>query len=121
MQAKPIHSPSPYITPPLLRPPPVHQASLSSQTVTKPKPISVPIPNTDVVAPGRILQPVKPFIEPDDSIAASWDYNFLFMSQRSETTQPIRLRVVEGALPTDFPSGAYYLTGPGIFKDDHGS
>ncbi|KAL5057766.1 hypothetical protein RYX36_029370 [Vicia faba] len=121
MQAKPIHSPSPYIIPPLLRPPPVHQASLSSQTITKPKLVSTPIPNTDVAVPGRILQPVQPFMDHDDSIAASWDYNFLFMSQRSETTQPIKLRAVEGAIPTDFPSGAYYLTGPGIFKDDHGS
>jgi 9-cis-beta-carotene 9',10'-cleaving dioxygenase len=120
MQAKPIHNTSPYISPPLIRPPPVQQASLA-QTITKPKPISTPVPNIDVLVPDRVLQPVKPFIEHDDSIAASWDYNFLFMSQRSETIQPIRLRVVEGAIPTDFPSGAYYLTGPGIFKDDHGS
>jgi 9-cis-beta-carotene 9',10'-cleaving dioxygenase len=120
MQAKPIHNTSPYISPPLIRPPPVHQASLA-QTITKPKPISTPVPNIDVLVPDRVLQPVKPFIEHDDSIAASWDYNFLFMSQRSETIQPIRLRVAEGAIPTDFPSGAYYLTGPGIFKDDHGS
>lgn len=43
------------------------------------------------------------------------------MSQRSETTQPITLRVVDGAVPADFPTGTYYLTGPGILSDDHGS
>lgn len=43
------------------------------------------------------------------------------MSQRSETTNPIKLRVVEGEIPSDFPSGTYYLTGPGLFTDDHGS
>lgn len=120
MQAKPIPNPSSYKIPPLIRPPPVHQASLP-QTITKPKPISTPMPNADVVVPDRVLQPVQPFIEHDDPVIASWDYNFLFMSQRSETTQPIKLHVLEGAIPTDFPSGAYYLTGPGIFKDDHGS
>ncbi|XP_004513935.1 carotenoid cleavage dioxygenase 7, chloroplastic [Cicer arietinum] len=119
MQAKPIHNTPPYIIPPLIRASPVHQASLP-QTLTKPKPITMPIPNTDVLVPDRPV-PVRPFIEHDDSIDASWDYNFLFMSQRSETNQPITLRVVEGAIPIDFPSGAYYLTGPGIFMDDHGS
>ncbi|KAA8515887.1 hypothetical protein F0562_019066 [Nyssa sinensis] len=31
------------------------------------------------------------------------------------------LRVIDGAIPVDFPSGTYYLTGPGLFADDHGS
>lgn len=57
----------------------------------------------------------------DDSTTAYWDYQFLFVSQRSETTEPISLRVVDGGIPTDFPSGTYYLTGPGLFTDDHGS
>lgn len=43
------------------------------------------------------------------------------MSQRTETTNPIPLRVVDGAIPPDFPSGTYYLAGPGLFSDDHGS
>lgn len=43
------------------------------------------------------------------------------MSQRSEQTEPIALRVVDGSVPSDFPSGTYYLTGPGLFADDHGS
>lgn len=52
---------------------------------------------------------------------AFWDYQFLFVSQRTETTRPVALRVVDGAIPPDFPSGTYYLTGPGLFADDHGS
>ncbi|XP_052625543.1 carotenoid cleavage dioxygenase 7, chloroplastic isoform X2 [Lactuca sativa] len=57
----------------------------------------------------------------NEKISAYWDYQFLFMSQRSETDNPINLRIVEGSIPSDFPQGTYYLTGPGIFKDDHGS
>lgn len=57
----------------------------------------------------------------DDSVAAFWDYQFLFVSQRSETAKPITLRVVDGEVPHDFPSGTYYLAGPGLFTDDHGS
>ncbi|WMV11212.1 hypothetical protein MTR67_004597 [Solanum verrucosum] len=59
--------------------------------------------------------------EIDDTITAFWDYQFLFVSQRSEATEPVSLRVVEGSIPSDFPSGTYYLTGPGLFADDHGS
>jgi 9-cis-beta-carotene 9',10'-cleaving dioxygenase len=54
-------------------------------------------------------------------VAAFWDYQFLFVSQRSETTEAVTLRVVDGAIPSNFPSGTYYLTGPGLFTDDHGS
>nr|GMD36527.1 carotenoid cleavage dioxygenase 7, chloroplastic [Ipomoea batatas] len=57
----------------------------------------------------------------DDRVTAYWDYQFLFVSQRSEAAEPVALRVVEGAIPADFPSGTYYLTGPGLFTDDHGS
>ncbi|KAE8691192.1 hypothetical protein F3Y22_tig00110890pilonHSYRG00028 [Hibiscus syriacus] len=45
----------------------------------------------------------------------------LFVSQSTETPHPITLHVVQGAIPSDFPSGTYYLTGPGLFTDDHGS
>ncbi|RWR89785.1 carotenoid cleavage dioxygenase 7, chloroplastic [Cinnamomum micranthum f. kanehirae] len=57
----------------------------------------------------------------DDSIAAFWDYQFLFVSQRAEAAEPVVLRAVEGAIPPDFPSGTYYLAGPGVFSDDYGS
>ncbi|XP_010264426.2 PREDICTED: carotenoid cleavage dioxygenase 7, chloroplastic [Nelumbo nucifera] len=57
----------------------------------------------------------------DNSVAAFWDYQFLFVSQRSESVEPVVLRTVDGAIPADFPSGTYYLVGPGIFCDDHGS
>ncbi|XP_021903305.1 carotenoid cleavage dioxygenase 7, chloroplastic [Carica papaya] len=57
----------------------------------------------------------------DDSVAAFWDYQFLFVSQRSETEKPVTLRVVDGAVPSGFPSGTYYLAGPGLFTDDYGS
>nr|GMD29799.1 carotenoid cleavage dioxygenase 7, chloroplastic [Ipomoea batatas] len=66
----------------------------------------------------------EPFLCPellDDRVTAYWDYQFLFVSQRSEAAEPVALRVVEGAIPSDFPSGTYYLTGPGLFTDDHGS
>ncbi|KAK1587484.1 hypothetical protein Q3G72_013346 [Acer saccharum] len=58
----------------------------------------------------------------DDSIAAAfWDYQSLFISQRSETTDPIALRVADGSVPPDFPSERYFLAGPGMFSEDHGS
>uniref|UniRef100_A0A0D9W7X3 Carotenoid cleavage dioxygenase 7 n=1 Tax=Leersia perrieri TaxID=77586 RepID=A0A0D9W7X3_9ORYZ len=59
--------------------------------------------------------------ETDTLSAAFWDYNLLFRSQRDECHDSIPLRVTEGAIPPDFPSGTYYLAGPGIFSDDHGS
>lgn len=59
---------------------------------------------------------------PADSLSAAfWDYNLLFRSQRAESRDPVQLRVVEGAIPPDFPAGTYYLAGPGLFSDDHGS
>ncbi|KAJ8447297.1 hypothetical protein Cgig2_013074 [Carnegiea gigantea] len=59
--------------------------------------------------------------EMDDKTAAFWDYQSLFTSQRLEVENPIKLRLIDGALPRDFPSGTYYLTGPGLFADDYGS
>ena len=57
----------------------------------------------------------------DSLSAAFWDYNLLFRSQRAECRDPVALRVAEGAIPPDFPAGTYYLAGPGMFADDHGS
>ncbi|GLJ29839.1 hypothetical protein SUGI_0589450, partial [Cryptomeria japonica] len=53
-------------------------------------------------------------------VQAFWDYQYLFMSQRSEAVDPIVLKVVEGSVPADL-EGTYYLGGPGLFADDHGS
>ncbi|GER49360.1 carotenoid cleavage dioxygenase [Striga asiatica] len=61
---------------------------------------------------------------PDEAVSALSDYRSLFSSQRAETSAPIPLRPVLGgaaALPADFPTGTYYLAGPGMFDDDHGS
>ncbi|KAI5011489.1 hypothetical protein ZWY2020_013626 [Hordeum vulgare] len=52
--------------------------------------------------------------------AAFWDYNLLFRSQRAETSARAAPRH-RGAIPPDFPAGTYYLAGPGMFSDDHGS
>ncbi|KAL8140411.1 hypothetical protein V2J09_006432 [Rumex salicifolius] len=49
------------------------------------------------------------------------EYHSLFTSQRLETSKPITLALVVGAMPSDFPMGTYYLIGPGLFTDDHGS
>ncbi|KAJ1272148.1 hypothetical protein BS78_06G180800 [Paspalum vaginatum] len=57
----------------------------------------------------------------DSPSAAFWDYNLLFRSQRAESLDPVALRATEGAIPADFPAGTYYLAGPGMFTDDHGS
>ncbi|XP_042509935.1 carotenoid cleavage dioxygenase 7, chloroplastic isoform X2 [Macadamia integrifolia] len=57
----------------------------------------------------------------DDSVTAFRDYQVLFTSQRSECVEPVVLRIVDGSIPHDFPSGTYYLVGPGLFSDDHGS
>ncbi|KAG6575282.1 carotenoid cleavage dioxygenase 7, chloroplastic [Cucurbita moschata] len=82
-----------------------------------PKAISIPSLNT-----GQISINSPPSIPTvDDSIAAFWDYQFLFVSQRTETADPTVLHLVEGAIPENFPSGTYYLAGPGLFSDDHGS
>ncbi|KAF7825222.1 carotenoid cleavage dioxygenase 7, chloroplastic [Senna tora] len=123
MQAKPFtHFPPPPPPPSTTKPSLVHQAPLSPAT-TVPRAISISTPDTRVAIPVPVPIPVPapPTVELDDSITAFWDYQFLFVSQRQETTQPVTLRTVEGAIPPDFPSGTYYLTGPGLFTDDHGS
>ncbi|XP_034708802.1 carotenoid cleavage dioxygenase 7, chloroplastic [Vitis riparia] len=111
MQAKPLHAvpvkfPSPTKLPLLQKPPAVPEKVLS-------RAISISTPDT------RVSDVSTPNL--DDSLVAFWDYQFLFMSQRSETDGSIALRVVDGAIPVDFPSGTYFLAGPGLFSDDHGS
>ncbi|RYR54788.1 hypothetical protein S245_021327 [Arachis hypogaea] len=117
MNAKPIHSTPTYIPPPIRQIPVPQQLPLPPSPPTIPHAISITAPETRVAVP--VVPP--PSIDLDDSITAFWDYQFLFVSQRSETTQPITLRLVDGVIPSDFPSGTYYLTGPGLFSDDHGS
>ncbi|OIT08633.1 carotenoid cleavage dioxygenase 7, chloroplastic [Nicotiana attenuata] len=111
MQAKACHN----IIPPRLLPPAKLPSTASHITL----PSHVPRAITITTSPTHEVY--TPVPEIDDTITAFWDYQFLFVSQRSEATEPITLRVVEGAIPTDFPSGKYYLTGPGLFADDHGS
>uniref|UniRef100_A0ACD5UE82 Uncharacterized protein n=1 Tax=Avena sativa TaxID=4498 RepID=A0ACD5UE82_AVESA len=84
---------------------------------------SVPTPRHRVRAVRGIAGATRATVtsEPDASSTAFWDYNLLFRSQRAETSEPVQLRVVEGAIPADFPAGTYYLAGPGMFSDDHGS
>lgn len=82
---------------------------------------TISLPNNNHI-PRAISITARPLPEVvDDKVTAYWDYQFLFFSQRSETTEPINLSIVDGAIPLDFPSGTYYLTGPGLFSDDHGS
>lgn len=114
MQTKLIHNTPTFIPPPIRPLPPVHQQP-PSLPPTKPHAISISAPTTPVAIP------IPPTIESDDSTTAYFDYQFLFISQRSEATQPITLSIVDGVIPTDFPSGTYYLTGPGLLTDDHGS
>ncbi|KAL6124482.1 hypothetical protein ACLB2K_076994 [Fragaria x ananassa] len=106
--------PKPMI-PSLINPPAVHRSPSSTPLLKPPCAISISTPN------GGTTTTVSPLDVVDDSVTAFWDYQFLFVSQRSETTEPVTLRAVEGAVPPEFPSGTYYLTGPGIFSDDHGS
>ncbi|KAK9910943.1 hypothetical protein M0R45_034877 [Rubus argutus] len=116
MQANPfqIIVPKP-IFPSLINLPAVHRPPPSPPLLKPPRAISISTPNESTPITVSTLDVV------DDSVAAFWDYQFLFVSQRSETTEPVTLRVVEGAIPPAFPSGTYYLAGPGLFSDDHGS
>ncbi|KAM5554711.1 hypothetical protein ABKV19_022895 [Rosa sericea] len=105
---KPIF-PSPINIPPVHRRPPSQRVrAITTSTANESTRCSTPITMST-------LEVV------DASVAAFWDYQFLFVSQRSETNEPVTLQVVDGAVPKDFPSGTYYLAGPGIFRDDHGS
>ncbi|KAL3649422.1 Carotenoid cleavage dioxygenase 7, chloroplastic [Castilleja foliolosa] len=92
--------------------PPTYNPSQPNHTISHAT-ISIPAPST--------VQDTTTTHAPDDVASAFQDYQSLFASQRAETTSPISLRLVDGALPYDFPSGTYYLTGPGMFSDDHGS
>uniref|UniRef100_A0A803KYM8 Carotenoid cleavage dioxygenase 7 n=1 Tax=Chenopodium quinoa TaxID=63459 RepID=A0A803KYM8_CHEQI len=109
MLAKPCH----IITPTIFRTPenfvPRAIQFRHKATTTQPTPIVVPDRR---VSTQEII---------DEKIVAFWDYQFLFMSQRLEVPNPIKLKLIEGALPKDFPLGTYYLTGPGLFIDDYGS
>ncbi|PON61199.1 Carotenoid cleavage dioxygenase [Parasponia andersonii] len=113
------------IIPPKLPSPTVHRVIPSPPTKTPPTSVSI---STSSVVNNRVtignhnkILTASPNDVVEDSTAAFWDYQFLFVSQRSETVEPVALRVVDGAVPEDFPAGTYYLTGPGIFSDDHGS
>ncbi|GMY23290.1 carotenoid cleavage dioxygenase 7, chloroplastic [Fagus crenata] len=121
MLAKPTHHVIPTNFPSPIKLPPValHRVpSLPSKTIPHAISITNPTSNNN-----HVSIPSNPTldIQLDDSVAAFWDYQFLFVSQRTETTKPITLHVVEGAIPHDFPFGTYYLAGPGLFTDDHGS
>ncbi|KAL1802768.1 hypothetical protein ACET3Z_031415 [Daucus carota] len=114
MQATSCHLITPPKFPSPKIPPPHHGA--------KPLPITGTPRAVSIAAPPSQTQPKQVLsLDTDDTVTAFWDYQFLFISQRSETVDPITLSVVEGAIPSDFPSGTYYLTGPGLFSDDHGS
>ncbi|XP_022898986.1 carotenoid cleavage dioxygenase 7, chloroplastic-like isoform X2 [Olea europaea var. sylvestris] len=112
MQAKTYHSTIPPKLPQLAKLPPPGKYNISIPS-NVPRAISIiaPPPSTHEV----------PIVDVDDTVTAFWDYQFLFVSQRAEAAEPINLRLVEGEIPLDFPSGTYYLTGPGLFSDDHGS
>ncbi|XVF22822.1 hypothetical protein REPUB_Repub12eG0204000 [Reevesia pubescens] len=112
MQAKPFHIIATGFHSPV-KLPQLHQSSLPRKL-----PRATSISNHDDI--NRVSGPLT-VVNKDDSMAAFWDYQFLFVSQRSETAEPITLHVVDGAIPPDFPSGTYYLAGPGLFTDDHGS
>ncbi|KAK4414629.1 Carotenoid cleavage dioxygenase 7, chloroplastic [Sesamum alatum] len=119
MQAKACHllpAKLPAAASPPKLPPPTYNTS-QHNTISRAA-ISIGAPTT---IPEELSTTVQDPVAPDDTVTAFWDYQFLFVSQRAETTQPITLRLVDGALPHDFPSGTYYLTGPGLFSDDHGS
>ncbi|XP_071691170.1 carotenoid cleavage dioxygenase 7, chloroplastic [Rutidosis leptorrhynchoides] len=90
---------------------------LSSPAIKLPPPKAILFPDR---VPRPPTQEVSTSVE-DEKTTAYWDYQFLFISQRTETDNPISLRITEGSIPSDFPLGTYYLTGPGLFKDDHGS
>ncbi|XP_051144299.1 carotenoid cleavage dioxygenase 7, chloroplastic-like [Andrographis paniculata] len=95
---------------------------ITTHRPTIPRAAAATTTTTTTTAPRR-----TPTVHPDsdaaddDAALAVGDYRSLFTSQRAEITAPISLRLVGGALPADFPTGTYYLTGPGLFADDHGS
>ncbi|KAL3516906.1 hypothetical protein ACH5RR_023808 [Cinchona calisaya] len=116
MQAKAQSIIPPKFIPPVKLPPNNNISNISFPN-NVPQAISITAPTPEISSPPH--QENQTLV--DDKIAAFWDYQFLFVSQRSETAEPIKLRIVDGAIPQDFPLGTYYLTGPGLFADDHGS
>lgn len=112
MQAKPYQ----IITPTVFR---SNKTFITPHTIQF-RPKATTIPHAPISIP-NIPNIRAPAQEVNDEIVAFWDYQFLFMSQRLEVPNPIKLRLIEGALPKDFPCGTYYLTGPGLFIDDYGS
>ncbi|PRQ57420.1 putative oxidoreductase [Rosa chinensis] len=121
MQANPFRFTAKSIFPSLINIPTVHRQHRSPSLpplLKPPRAISASNPN-DAESSTPITMSTLEVV--DDSVAAFRDYQFLFVSQRSETNEPVTLQVVEGAVPPEFPSGTYYLTGPGLFRDDHGS
>lgn len=121
MQAKAQSTiPPKSIVPPPVKIPSISQVSLPANYNNVPQAISIAAPSHEVLSPPR-REDENQLVLDDEKTVAFWDYQFLFVSQRSETSHPITLRIVEGAIPQDFPLGTYYLTGPGLFTDDHGS
>ncbi|EHA8589153.1 carotenoid cleavage dioxygenase 7, chloroplastic [Cocos nucifera] len=104
---------------PLPTPPPATELLPSAFTSTA---AAVNYRTTPSVSSSSAAAPTAIDRLPADSTAAAfWDYQFLFASQRSESAKPVPLRLVAGSVPADFPVGTYYLAGPGVFTDDHGS
>ncbi|KAL6499432.1 Carotenoid cleavage dioxygenase 7, chloroplastic [Orobanche hederae] len=100
--------------------PPTYNPSQLKPTISRAA-ISITAPTPTTTQPTVQQETTTTVDAPDDAVLALRDYRSLFVSQRAETTEPISLRLVDGALPHDFPSGTYYLTGPGMFSDDYGS
>ncbi|KZV41592.1 carotenoid cleavage dioxygenase 7, chloroplastic-like [Dorcoceras hygrometricum] len=90
-------------------------------TYTTQQPKKLPRALSITAPPPELTTTIQENKTDEDAVAAFWDYQFLFVSQRAETFEPVTLRLVDGAFPHDLLSGTYYLTGPGIFSDDHGS
>lgn len=98
---------------PPLKSPPIHHHQTPPPLAPPRAAISISIPDTGLGRTGTIL---------DESTSSAFrDYQSLFVSQRSETIEPVVIKPIEGSIPVNFPSGTYYLAGPGLFTDDHGS
>ncbi|VYS55566.1 unnamed protein product [Arabidopsis thaliana] len=98
---------------PPLKSPPIHHHQAPPPLAPPRAAISISIPDTGLGRTGTIL---------DESTSSAFrDYQSLFVSQRSETIEPVVIKPIEGSIPVNFPSGTYYLAGPGLFTDDHGS
>nr|CAD1844897.1 unnamed protein product [Ananas comosus var. bracteatus] len=123
MDSLPHHRLLPLLPPPPPPPPPPRPPKRTPNTSHPPRPRR----GLALIPPRHFRRlyhdlPTVPTTTITDSPAtAFWDYNLLFASQRCESPDPIPLRLAEGSLPADFPAGTYYLAGPGLFSDDHGS